>query len=93
MGTGRGRHGSQLRGCTFKCFYYNQDRHIKRNCPKYKAQDRFSKTAATTVMAEDESDVLLAASADEKSDWILDSGSAYHLCRDREMFFIDAACE
>ena len=37
-------------------------------------------------MAEDESDVLLAASADEKSDWILELGSAYHLCRDREMF-------
>ncbi|GFY97295.1 hypothetical protein Acr_11g0016010 [Actinidia rufa] len=42
---------------------------------------------------EDESDVLLAASDNEKSDWVLDSGSAYHLCRDREVFSTYAACE
>ncbi|GFZ21644.1 hypothetical protein Acr_29g0008060 [Actinidia rufa] len=42
---------------------------------------------------EDESDVLLAASDDGKSDWILDLGSAYHLCRDREVFSTYAACE
>ncbi|GFZ09649.1 hypothetical protein Acr_21g0002480 [Actinidia rufa] len=50
-------------------------------------------TAATAVMAVDESDVLLAASEDGKSDWILDSGSAYHLCRDREVFTTYAPCE
>ncbi|GFS44091.1 similar to ZIM-like 1 [Actinidia rufa] len=42
---------------------------------------------------EDEIDVLLAASDDGKSDWVLDSGSAYHLCRDREVFSTYAACE
>ncbi|GFS43265.1 hypothetical protein Acr_00g0084450 [Actinidia rufa] len=52
-------------------------------------------TTATAVMAadEDEIDVLLAASEDGKSDWVLNSGSAYHLCRDREVFFTYAACE
>ncbi|GFY97552.1 hypothetical protein Acr_12g0000930 [Actinidia rufa] len=44
-------------------------------------------------MAVDESEVLLAASDDGKSDWVLDSGSAYHLCRDREVFSTYAACE
>ncbi|GFS41449.1 hypothetical protein Acr_00g0074420 [Actinidia rufa] len=58
--------------------------HIKRDCPKYKAHDQSSKTVAIVVMAVDESDVLLAASEDGKSDWVLDSDSAYHLCRDRE---------
>ncbi|GFS44706.1 UDP-Glycosyltransferase superfamily protein [Actinidia rufa] len=59
-----------------------------------KAQDQSSDTAATAVMADDdEIDVLLAASDDGKSDWILDSGSAYHLCRDREVFSTYAACE
>ncbi|GFY85700.1 UDP-glucosyl transferase 89B1 [Actinidia rufa] len=67
--------------------------HIKRDCPKYKAQDQSSDTAATAVMAVDESEVLLAASDDGKSDWVLDSGSAYHLCRDREVFSTYAACE
>ncbi|GFZ14252.1 hypothetical protein Acr_24g0004420 [Actinidia rufa] len=45
------------------------------------------------AMDEDESDVLLAASEDGKSDWVLDSGSAYHLCRDREVCSTYAACE
>ncbi|GFS32075.1 hypothetical protein Acr_00g0020680 [Actinidia rufa] len=63
----------------------DQKGHFKRNCPKYKAHDQSSNTAATTMMAdEDESDVLLVVSADEKSDWVLDLGSVYHLCRDRE---------
>ncbi|GFS38384.1 ADP/ATP carrier 2 [Actinidia rufa] len=51
-------------------------------------------TAATAMMAdEDEIDVLLAASDNGKSDWVLDSGSAYHLCRDREVFSTYAACD
>ncbi|GFZ14339.1 hypothetical protein Acr_24g0005290 [Actinidia rufa] len=44
-------------------------------------------------MVVDESDVLLAASDDGKSDWVLYSGSAYHLCRDREVFSTYAPCE
>ena len=39
------------------------------------------------------SDVLLATSTDEKSNWILDLGGAYHLCRDKEIFFAYAACD
>ncbi|GFY88850.1 hypothetical protein Acr_06g0007900 [Actinidia rufa] len=35
----------------------------------------------------------LVASDDGKSDWVLDSSSAYHLCRDREVFSTYAACE
>ncbi|GFY80781.1 hypothetical protein Acr_01g0005900 [Actinidia rufa] len=82
------------RGCTVRCFYCDQEGHIKRDCPKYKAYDQSSDIAVTTVMAdEDEIDVLLAASDNGKSDWVLDSGSAYHLCRDREVFSTYAACE
>ncbi|GFS36180.1 hypothetical protein Acr_00g0044480 [Actinidia rufa] len=85
---------SQARGRTVRCFYYDQEGHIKRDCPKYKAQDQSSDTVATTVMVENESDVMyLAASEDGKSDWVLDSGSAYHLCRDREVFSTYAPCE
>ncbi|GFZ02142.1 hypothetical protein Acr_15g0007510 [Actinidia rufa] len=60
-----------------------------------KHKDQSSDTAATAVMAvdEDESDVLLAASEDGKSNWVLDLGSAYHLCRDREVFFTYSAYE
>ncbi|GFS41059.1 hypothetical protein Acr_00g0071990 [Actinidia rufa] len=61
----------------------------------HRAQVQSSDTAATAVMTvdKDENDVLLAASDDEKSDWVLDSGSTYHLCRDREVFSTYAACE
>ncbi|GFS42206.1 hypothetical protein Acr_00g0078530 [Actinidia rufa] len=75
-GTEKGRWRSQTRGCNVRCFYYDQEGHIKRDCPKYKAQDQSSDTAATTVMADDdEIDVLLVASEDRKSDWVLNSDS------------------
>ncbi|GFZ12588.1 hypothetical protein Acr_23g0009730 [Actinidia rufa] len=45
-------------------FYCDQKGHIKRDCPKCKAQDQSLDTAATAVMAVDESEVLLAASDD-----------------------------
>ena len=44
-------------------------------------------------MIDSDNDVFLVASTDGKLDWILNSGSAYHLCRDREMFSAYAACE
>ncbi|GFY95000.1 hypothetical protein Acr_10g0003850 [Actinidia rufa] len=92
--TDQRRWRSQARGRTVRCFYCDQEGHIKRDCPKYKAQDQSSDTTATAVMAdEDESEVLLAVSDDGKSDWVLDSGSAYHLCKDREVFSTYAACE
>ncbi|GFS43238.1 hypothetical protein Acr_00g0084320 [Actinidia rufa] len=94
-GTKKGRWRLQARDSTVRCFYCDQEGHIKRDCPKYKAHDQSSETTATTVMAvdEDEIDVLLAVSKDGKSNWVLDSGSAYHLCRDREVFSTYATCE
>ncbi|GFY92575.1 hypothetical protein Acr_08g0009710 [Actinidia rufa] len=68
-------------------------RRDKKNCPRNKAQDQSSEAATTVMMAVNESDVLLAASADEESDWISDPGIAYHLCRDREVFSTHVACE
>ncbi|GFZ18028.1 hypothetical protein Acr_26g0012970 [Actinidia rufa] len=70
-----------------------EKRRDKKNCPRNKAQDQSSEAATTAMMAVDESDVLLAASADEESDWISDSGIAYHLCRDKEVFSTHVACE
>ncbi|GFY93081.1 hypothetical protein Acr_08g0014770 [Actinidia rufa] len=89
------RHSGFICGVGFQrfCFYLGEEGHIKRDCLKFKAQDQSSDTAATAVMAVDESDVLLATSDNEKSDWVLDSGSAYHLYRDREVFSTYATCE
>ncbi|GFY90403.1 hypothetical protein Acr_07g0006000 [Actinidia rufa] len=74
-GTEKGRWRSQARGRTVRCFYCDQEGHIKRDCPKYKAHDQSSDTAAIAVMAVDESEVLLAASDDGKSDWWRNSQS------------------
>ncbi|GFS42112.1 hypothetical protein Acr_00g0078160 [Actinidia rufa] len=59
------------------CFYYDKEGHIKRDCPKYKAYDQSSETAATVVMAIDESDVLLAASEDGKNKEVFSIYAAY----------------
>ncbi|GFS34167.1 hypothetical protein Acr_00g0032600 [Actinidia rufa] len=77
-GTGKGRWRSQVRGGrTVRCFYCDQEGHIKRDCPKYKAQDQSSDTAGTVVMADDdEIDVLLAASDNGKSDWMANNTSS-----------------
>ena len=44
-------------------------------------------------MTDSDSDIFLVVSADEKLDWILDSGSTYHLCIDRDVFSTYAECE
>ncbi|GFS37164.1 remorin family protein [Actinidia rufa] len=53
-GTEKGRWRSQTRGRTVRCFYCHQEEHIKRDCPKHKAQDQSSDTTATAVMADDD---------------------------------------
>ncbi|GFZ18365.1 subtilase family protein [Actinidia rufa] len=81
----------ESRGRTLSAFIAT--RRDKKNCLRNKAQNQSSEAATTAMMAVDESDVLLAASADEESDWISDSGIVYHLCRDREVFSTHVACE
>ncbi|GFY90898.1 hypothetical protein Acr_07g0010940 [Actinidia rufa] len=92
---GRGRPRSQSRGRSFKCFFCDQEGHIRRNCPKYKTHMQSSETASASasVMTDSDNDAFLVSSADENPDWVLDSGSAYHFCRDRKMFSTYAACE
>ncbi|GFS29190.1 hypothetical protein Acr_00g0005730 [Actinidia rufa] len=46
----------RARGRTVRCFYCDQEGHIKRDCTKYKAQDQSSDTAVTVVMAVDENE-------------------------------------
>ncbi|GFY87494.1 hypothetical protein Acr_05g0011330 [Actinidia rufa] len=67
--------------------------HIKRNCPKYKTHMQSSETASASMMTDSDNDAFLVSSADENPDWVLDSGSAYHFCRDRKMFSTYATCK
>ncbi|GFY82702.1 AT-hook motif nuclear-localized protein 1 [Actinidia rufa] len=54
---------------------------------------RARETASASVMTDSDNDAFLVSSADENPDWVLDSGSTYHFCRDRKMFSTYAACE
>ncbi|GFS38896.1 hypothetical protein Acr_00g0060030 [Actinidia rufa] len=69
-----------------------EKRRDKKNCPRNKAQDQSSEAATTAMMAVDESDVLLAASADEESDWILIQ-ELLTTCAETEVFSTHVACE
>ncbi|GFS37296.1 hypothetical protein Acr_00g0051210 [Actinidia rufa] len=89
----RGRPRSQSRGRSFKYFFYDQEGHIRRNCPKYKAQIQSLETASVSVMTDSDNDIFLVSSAEENPDWILNSGSAYHFCRDMKIFSTYATCE
>ena len=68
---------------------------MKRNCPKYKAHIQSSETASASasVMTDSNNDAFLVSSVYENPDWVLDSGSAYHFCRDRKMFSTYTTCE
>ncbi|GFZ11183.1 protein kinase superfamily protein [Actinidia rufa] len=44
-------------------------------------------------MTDSDNDAFLVSSTDENPNWVLDSGSAYHFCRDKKMFSTYAACE
>ena len=74
-------------------FYYDQDGHIKRYYLKYNAKMDNDPSSKAATMIYSDSEVLLAVSVDEKSDWILDSNRAYQLCGDREMFSTYASCD
>ena len=44
-------------------------------------------------MTDLDGDAFLVASTNGKSNWILDSGNAYHLCKNKEMFSTYVVCD
>ncbi|GFS30464.1 hypothetical protein Acr_00g0012080 [Actinidia rufa] len=59
---------------------------------KHINQSSETTSVSASVMIDSDSDAFLVALVDGNSDWILDSGSAYHFCRDREMFSTYTIC-
>lgn len=99
-GNGRkgGRNRSKSRGHSFTCYHCQEEGHIKRNCPRFKAgKERIPpKEAALTFQDSDNDELALAvfdATDAGKSDWVLDSGCSYHICRDRSQFWEYEACD
>jgi len=80
------RSGSQK----FKCYYYDEEAHMKRNCPKKKKDLRDEKPSVVGVTEDshlaDGGDVFLATTESLGKDWILDSDFSFHISSVTEHF-------
>ena len=101
QGKGNGRKGGRnrfkSRGHSFTCYHCQEEGHIKRNYPRFKAgKERIppKETAATLIDSDDDLALAVLDATDAgKSDWVLDSGCSYHICRDRSQFWEYEACD
>jgi transposase InsO family protein len=97
-GRGKSRSQSQTKG-KVKCFYYDKEGHIKRNCKawKNKQKEETNQKKAddhnTTAVSSDEDVVVLSIGEDEcchvadpYDEWVVDSAASYHVTPRREFF-------
>ena len=76
---------SRLSSRKFKCYYCDEESHMKRNCLKRKKDLRDEKPSVVGVAEgshlSDGGDIfLVTAESSGKSDWILDSNCSFHIC-------------
>nr|GEU71995.1 hypothetical protein [Tanacetum cinerariifolium] len=80
----RGKSRSKSQGGRIKCYIFQFDDHLKRNCPKnnrkksagYVKKDEQPSSRGLTY---DDSEVMMVMSAHALIDWIMDSGCSYHM--------------
>nr|GEV81329.1 retrotransposon protein, putative, Ty1-copia subclass [Tanacetum cinerariifolium] len=82
----KGKSRSKSRGGRLKCYIFQSEDHLKRNCPKnnrkkstgYVKKDEQPSSSGSTY---DNSEVMMVVSAQAQAllDWIMDSGCSYHM--------------
>nr|GEU54414.1 retrovirus-related Pol polyprotein from transposon TNT 1-94 [Tanacetum cinerariifolium] len=91
---------SKSRGGRLKCYIFQSDDHLKRNCLKdnrkkstsYVKKDEQPNSSGLTY---DDSEVMMAMSAHAQDllDWIMDSGCSYHMTPRLDIFFDFLECD
>ena len=93
-----GSQHSRSSGRKFKCYYCDEEGHMKKGCPKRKKVLRDEKPSVMGVAEGsslyDGGDVSLAtAESPRKSNWILHLGCSFHMCSVIEHFDTYQPCE
>lgn len=85
-----------------KCYYCDEEGHIKRNCPvrkedmklREKGKEKVESSTAGVLQGDSDEEVILCTTSAGEGDsgWILDSGSFVHACSVREHFSTYQTC-
>ncbi|GJS44935.1 hypothetical protein Tco_0595056 [Tanacetum coccineum] len=79
------KNGIEGRSSRLKCYIWQSEEHLKRDCPRYnhKTSQDFIRNedhvSGSRANGYDNDDVMMAMSAKELLDWIMDSGGSYHM--------------
>ncbi|GJY23881.1 retrovirus-related pol polyprotein from transposon TNT 1-94 [Tanacetum coccineum] len=93
----RGKSRSKSRGGRLKCYIFQSEDHLKRNCPKnnrkstgYVKKDEHPSFSGSTY---DDSKVMMVMSAHALLDYIMDSGCSYHMTPKLDILFDFLECD
>ncbi|GJS03452.1 retrovirus-related pol polyprotein from transposon TNT 1-94, partial [Tanacetum coccineum] len=96
----RGKSRSKSRGERLKCYIFQSEDHLKRNCPKnnrkkstgYVKKDEQPSSSGSTY---DDSEVMIVMSAQAQAllDWIVDSGCSYYMTPRLDILFDFLECD
>nr|GEU50260.1 retrotransposon protein, putative, Ty1-copia subclass [Tanacetum cinerariifolium] len=94
----RGKSRSKSRGGRLKCYIFQSEDHLKRNCPKNtrkKSSGYVNKDdqPSSSGLIYDGSEVMMVMSVEALLDWIMNSGGSYHMTPRLDLFSDFLECD